>query len=154
MCAKCKLLAMMEFPENPNPQEGRVYPKGWDLEGFYSTEAFGARVGYAEDDTLRMVYRDAGLCAYHMTIAQAFSGARMEIFYDGMFFCYRPAILKRGRTQPPAWHVPSDPDGDEDMPEEEEHRVRNAFENILREAGVDPREVFGSIEDDLPDDEA
>jgi hypothetical protein len=153
MCARCSLTAMMDFADNPSPQEGREYPAGWDLRGFYSPDPFGARIGYAQDDTLRMVYHDAGLCTYHMTIAEAFSGARMEIFYDGMFFCYRPAIVKRGKPQPPAWHVMPDPEGDEPMSEEDERVARSAFEDMLRSAGVDPRDVFGSIEDDLPDDE-
>jgi len=152
MCEKCKLTAMMDFPENPNPQEGRVYPKGWDLQGFHSPNPFGARVGYAEDDTLRMVYSDPGLCTYHMTIAQAFSGAPMEIFYDGEFFCYRPAILKRNKPQPPKWHVMVDPEPQE-ISEQDEIAARNAFEDMLREAGVDPREVFGDIRDDLPDED-
>lgn len=152
MCARCRLTAMMDFAENPNPQEGRVYPKGWDLAGYYSPEPFGARVGYAEDDTLRMVYEEPGLCLSHMVIAQAFTGAPMEHFYDGQFFCYRPAILKRNKPQPPAWHVMRNPEPEEISEEDQRAAIRD-LEEMLRAAGHDPREVMGSLEDDLPDDE-
>jgi hypothetical protein len=153
MCESCKLAAMLaEEIENPNPQQGRVYPKGWDLEGFETPKAFGGRTGSADDDTLRMIYKDSGLAAYHMTIAQAFSGHPMEFFRDGTFFCYRPAILKRGKPQPPAWHVMEAPEGYPEVSEQDEIRARNELEDLLRAAGVDPRDVFGDLRDDLPDE--
>jgi len=150
MCGSCKLAAMMEMPENPNPQEGRTYPKGWDLAGFFSPSPLPGVVGYEADDTLRVVYMDPRLCLYHLQLAEAFSGARMELFFDGSFFCYRPAIVKRGKVQPPAWHVMQEEE-EEEISEEDEIRARMEFESMLREAGVDPREVFGDIRDDLPE---
>jgi hypothetical protein len=152
MCENCKLTAMMDMPENPHPQEGREYPAGWDLRGFFSPDPAGGRVGYAEDDTLRMVYDNPGLCLSHLTIAEAFSGARMEFFYDGKFYCYRPAIMKRGKMLPPVWHVMTDPEPEE-VSELDEIRAMNELESILREAGVDPKEVFGDLADELDDDE-
>jgi hypothetical protein len=154
MCEKCKLTAMLgDAIVNPNPQEGRTYPKGWDFAGFETPEPFGGRTGSADDDTLRMIYKQDELAVYHMIIAQAFTGHPMEFFYDGTFYCYRPAILKRNRAQPPAWHVMKAPEGYPEVSEEDEIRARGEFEDMLRAAGVDPREVLGDMRDDLDDSE-
>lgn len=151
MCDTCKLNAIVEgLPENPNPQEGRVYPKGWNLAGFDSPEPFGAMVGAAHDDTLRMIYTDLAVALIQMTAAQAFSGAFMEFFNDGKFYCYRPAIMKRNKPQPPAWHVMEYPDGLPQIDERDEISARNDLETMLREMGVDPDEVLGEMPD--PDD--
>jgi hypothetical protein len=144
MCVNCKLTAMMETPENPNPQKGRVYPRGWDLAGFYNDEPAGGRVGFEDDDTLRMVYTDPGLAAFHRTIAEGFSGGRMEFFFDGTFFCYRPAIMENGIALPPAWHVSAD-EPDDEISEEDEIAARNSMVELLREAGIDPDDVFGPM---------
>jgi len=151
MCENCKLTAMMgEGVENPNPQEGRTYPKGWDLAGFETPEPFGGRTGSEVDDTLRMIYTDAGLATFHMVMAQAFSGHPMEFFYDGEFYCYRPAILKRGKAQPPAWHVMKAPEGYPAVSEEQEIAAREEFDSLLRSIGVDPDDILGRME--FPED--
>jgi hypothetical protein len=147
MCINCVLNGMMgELPKNPNPQEGRTYPKGWDLAGFRNSEPYGGRVGSESDDTLRMIYHDMQLAVAHMTMAQAFSGHPMELFNDGEYICFRPAIVKRGKAQPPAWHVMQDAV----MSEEDEIKARNEMAELLAEAGIDPDEVFGEMPD--PDD--
>jgi hypothetical protein len=141
MCINCVLDGMMgELPTNPNPQEGRTYPKGWDMAGFLTPKPYGGRVGSATDDTLRMIYTDGALAVAHMAMAQAFSGHPMEIFNDGEYICYRPAIIKRGKPQPPAWHVMK-----AERTEEDEISARKEMEELLREAGVDPNEVFGEM---------
>jgi hypothetical protein len=85
-------------------------------------------------------------------VAQAFSGARMEFFYDGKFFCFRPAIIRRGKALPPAWHVMTEPEPEE-VSEQDEIAARNTLEEMLRAVGVDPKEVFGDLRDELDDDE-
>jgi hypothetical protein len=149
MCINCALTAMYEdLPRNPHPVEGREYPAGWDLAGFESPDAFGARVGSEADDTARMIYSDRTTALRHMTMAQAFSGHPMELFYDGKFTCFRPAILVDGKAQSPAWHVMEYPEGIEDIPEEVEKAAWNDMVEFLRSQGINPDDILGKIDPD------
>jgi len=130
MCENCKLDAMVaDELINPNPQEGREYPTGWDLQGLAGERALAGIVGSKEGDTLRAVYTDLLLMLAHAQLAQMFTGKPMEVFCDGKFMCYRPALLKRGKPQPPAWHVVLD---EPEETEQEEIARRQEVENFIR----------------------